>query len=176
MLNIWTQKSGYSFGTIEERTAIDIALPVSYSNTFDDSSNLNFSVITGKLPPGLRIVNDRIVGSAFEVPRPTEFRFVIRASYNGEISDRTFRITINGTDIPEWQTAAGPLPIGPNDAYYVLDSSYIDFQLEVVDFDTTTGQQLKFFIPTGGGELPPGLILQETGRIVGWVQPTLYRH
>lgn len=173
MLNIWTQKSGYSFGTIEERTAIDIALPVSYSNTFDDSSNLNFSVITGKLPPGLRIVNDRIVGSAFEVPRPTEFRFVIRASYNGEISDRTFRITINGTDIPEWQTAAGPLPIGPNDAYYVLDSSYIDFQLEVVDFDTTTGQQLKFFIPTGGGELPPGLILQETGRIVGWVQPTL---
>ena len=173
MLNIWTQKSGYSFGTIEERTSIDIALPVSYQNSFEDSTNLSFEVITGKLPPGLRIVDDRIVGSAFEVPRPTEFKFVIRASYNGEISDRTFKITVNGTDSPEWQTAAGSLPVGPNDAYYVLDSSYIDFQLEVVDFDTAAGQQLKFFIPSGGGELPPGLILTESGRIVGWVQPTL---
>ena len=173
MLNIWTQKSGYNFGIIEERTAIDIALPVSYQNSFEDSTNLNFEVITGKLPPGLRIVNDRIVGSSFEVPRPTEFKFVIRASYNGEISDRTFKITVNGTDAPQWQTTAGPLPVGPNDAYYILDSSYIDFQLKVVDFDISTGQQLKFFIPSGGGELPPGLILTESGRVVGWVQPTL---
>jgi len=173
MLTIWTKKSGYSFGTIEERTAVDIALPVSYQNSFEDSTNLSFEVITGKLPPGLRIVNDRIVGSAFEVPRPTEFKFVIRASYNGEISDRTFKITVNGTDEPVWQTAAGPLPVGPNDAYYVLDSSYIDFQLEVVDFDITAGQELKFFIPSGGGDLPPGLILTESGRVVGWVQPTL---
>lgn len=173
MLNIWTQKSGYSFGTIEERTAVDIALPTSYENNFNDSTNINFEVITGKLPPGLRIVEDRIVGSAFEVPRPTEFKFVIRATYNGEISDRTFKITVNGTDSPEWQTAAGPLPVGPNSAYYILDSSYIDFQLEVVDFDIAAGQNLKFFIPSGGGDLPPGLILTEAGRIVGWVQPTL---
>lgn len=173
MLNIWTEKSGYSFGTIEERTAIDISLPTTYQNNFADSTNLTFEVITGKLPPGLRLVDDRIVGSAFEVPRPTEFKFVIRAKYNGEISDRTFAIRVNGTDIPQWQTAAGSLPVGPNNAYFIIDSSYIDFQLEVVDFDTAAGQQLKFFIPSGGGELPPGLILTEAGRIVGWVQPTL---
>ena len=173
MLNIWTKKSGYSFGIIEERTAVDLALPVTYTNNFNDSTNLNFEVITGKLPPGLRLVEDKIVGAAFEVPRPTEFKFVIRASYNSEISDRTFSITVNGTDEPVWQTAQGPLPVGPNNAYYILDSSYIDFQLEVVDFDIAAGQQLKFFIPSGGGDLPPGLILQESGRIVGWVQPTL---
>jgi len=173
MLDIWTKKSGYSFGTIEERTAVDIALPVSYSNDFNDSTSLNFDVISGTLPPGLRIVEDRIVGSAFEVPRPTEFKFCVRAQYNGEISDRTFKMTVNGTDAPIWQTAAGSLPLGPNDAYYVIDSSYIDFQLEVVDFDIAAGQELKFFIPRNGGELPPGLILTEQGRIVGWVQPTL---
>lgn len=173
MLNLWTQKSGYSFGTIEERTAVDLALPVTYTNSFNDSTNISFEVITGKLPPGLRIVEDRIVGAAFEVPRPTEFKFVIRATYNSEISDRTFSINVNGTDEPVWQTAAGPLPVGPNDAYYILDSSYIDFQLQIVDFDIAAGQQLKFFIPSGGGELPPGLVLTEAGRIVGWVQPTL---
>ena len=83
MLNIWTEKSGFSFGIIQERTIINQALPVTYQNDFDDSTNLNFQIITGSLPPGLRINQDRIVGTAFEVPRDTEYRFVIRASYNG---------------------------------------------------------------------------------------------
>ena len=173
MLNIWTEKSGFSFGIIQERTIINQALPVTYQNDFDDSTNLNFQIITGSLPPGLRINQDRIVGTAFEVPRDTEYRFVIRASYNGQIADRTFFITVSGADTPDWRTPAGSLPVGPNDAYYILDSSYIDFQLSVVDSDTATGQQLQYFIPSGGGELPPGLILTDSGRIVGWVQPVL---
>jgi hypothetical protein len=173
MLNIWSQKSGYSYGIIQEGTAIDIGLPVLYSENFNDSASINFSVITGKLPPGLRLQEDRIVGSAFEVPRDTEFRFVIRASNGIEFADRTLSITIAGEDQPIWNTSAGALPLGPNDAYYVLDNSYIDFQLSVIDFDTSSGQELKFFIPSGGGELPPGLILTDSGRIVGWVQPVL---
>jgi hypothetical protein len=173
MLNIWSQKSGYSYGVIQEGTKVDLGLPVLYTELFDDSTSLDFRVITGQLPPGLRIQGDRIVGSAFEVPRDTEFRFVVRATYNGEFADRTLSMTVSGQDQPRWNIAAGPLPLGPSDAYYVLDNSYIDFQLSVIDYDTSAGQQLKFFVPSGGGELPPGLVLTDSGRIVGWVQPVL---
>lgn len=171
MFNIWTVRTNYSLGTIQERTEIDIALPIAQTTSVYDSSLIVFSVIAGQLPPGLRIDSDRIVGVAFEVPRETEFRFVIRANYAGQISDRTFFLTVTGADLPQWNTVPGLLPVGTNDAYYILDSSYIDFQLSVIDSDTATGQQLKYFIPTGGGELPPGLVLTDSGRIVGWIQP-----
>ena len=164
-LSVWTERSGYSFGTIQERTSINQLLPVVGTATY--------SVISGKLPPGLRIVDDAIIGSAFEVPRSTEFKFVVRASYNNEISDRTFAITVDGADQPVWQTAAGSLPVGPNNVYYILDSSYIDFQLLATDPDTAAGQRLKYFIASKEGTLPPGLVLTDSGRIVGWVQPAL---
>jgi len=164
-LNVWTERSGYSFSTIQERTSINQPLPVAGTATY--------SVISGKLPPGLRIVDDAIIGSAFEVPRSTEFKFVVRASHNNEISDRTFAITVNGADQPVWQTAAGSLPVGPNNVYYILDSSYIDFQLLATDPDTAAGQRLKYFIASKEGTLPPGLVLTDSGRIVGWVQPAL---
>jgi len=164
-LSVWTEHSGYSFGTIQERTSINQLLPVVGTATY--------SVISGKLPPGLRIVDDAIIGSAFEVPRSTEFKFVVRASYNNEISDRTFAITVDGADQPVWQTAAGSLPVGPNNVYYILDSSYIDFQLLATDPDTAAGQRLKYFIASKEGTLPPGLVLTDSGRIVGWVQPAL---
>jgi len=171
MLNIWTQKSGYSFGTIEESTAQSISLPVTYENTFDDSSSVTFRIISGQLPPGLRLSGDRIIGTAFEVPRITEFDFCIRASYNSEISDRTFKITVDGLDEPEFLTESGLLPVGSNLAYFVLDSSFIDFQIDVIDFDTASGQSLNYFISSGDGELPPGLTLTEDGRITGFIDP-----
>ena len=115
-LSVWTERSGSSFGTIQERTVINQPLPVV-------SSAATYSVISGKLPPGLRIIDDVIVGTAFEVPRVTEFKFVVRASYNSQIADRTFAITVDGADYPVWQTAAGTLPIGPNNSYYILDNS-----------------------------------------------------
>lgn len=165
-LSVWTERSGYSFGTIQERTSINQPLPVTVSAA-------TYSVISGKLPPGLRIVDDAIIGSAFEVPRSTEFKFVVRASYNDEISDRTLAITVEGADQPIWQTAAGSLPVGPNNVYYILDSSYIDFQLLATDPDTAAGQRLKYFIASNEGTLPPGLVLTDSGRIVGWIQPAL---
>lgn len=172
-LSIWTEKSGYSFGSVSERTRVDQSLPVSYSDLFDDSTNVDFTVIAGQLPPGLRIQDDRILGTPFEVVRTTEFKFVIRASYDGELADRTFTMTVVGADEPTWITNEGSLAIGTNDAYYILDTSYIDFQLEAIDNDTAAGQTLKYFVASGDGELPPGLIMTDGGRIVGWVQPAL---
>ena len=172
-LEIWTEQSNYSFGTIVERTALDFQLPVSYQDNFDDSTGLTFSVISGQLPPGLRIDADHIKGTPFEVPRETEFKFCIRAKLGTAFADRTYKITITGEDAPTWQTNQGLLPIGPNDAYYILDSSFVDFQMAAIDFDTTAGQSLKYFISSGDGELPPGLILTKTGRITGFIQPLL---
>jgi len=166
-LAIWTQLTGYTFPTVQERAVVDLALPVSFT------SGVNFKVITGILPPGLRLEGSRIVGSAFEVPRPTTFKFVVRASNGTEIADRTFNIPVQGEDQPIWLTNDGSLPIGNNQAYFILDSSFVDFQLSAVDSDTTAGQQLKYFIGKGGGELPPGLILTESGRITGFIQPAL---
>ena len=171
MLNIWTQKSGFSLATIQESTTQSIALPVTYTENFSDSSAVSYKVISGQLPPGLRISGDRIVGSAFEVPRITEFNFCIRATYNSEISDRTFKITVEGSDDPEFLTEEGLLPVGSNNAYFILDSSFIDFQIEALDFDTAAGQTLKYFISSGDGVLPPGLTLTSDGRISGFIDP-----
>ena len=171
MLNIWTQRSGYSFGTIQESTAQSIPLPVTYDNIVADSSAVTYRVISGGLPPGLRILGDSIVGTAFEVPRITDFSFCIRATYNEQISDRTFTITVDGQDDPEFLTSTGLLPVGSNNAYFVLDSSFVDFQINVIDLDTASGQTLKYFISSGDGDLPPGLTLTEDGRISGFIDP-----
>lgn len=171
-LSIWTERSGYTFTTTQENSTINELLPISYPSGVT-SGDVVFTVISGKLPLGLRIEVDYITGTPFEVPRTTEFEFVIRASYDGQIADRTFFWTIEGRDDPTWQTPEGSLAIGPNDTYYILDSSYVEFSLVATDLDTATGQSLRYFQPKNGGDLPPGLILTEDGRLVGWVQPAL---
>jgi hypothetical protein len=169
---VWTQLSGYSFGTIAERAKVNIVLPIE-ANTFLDLANTNFSIIAGQLPPGLRIVKNIIVGTPFTVARQTTFKFVIRAQLRDEISDRTFSITILGHDAPEWATPEGSLPIGAHQNYYILDDSYVDFQLIAVDLGISAGQSLNYFIASGDGEVPPGLILTNSGRLVGFIQPAL---
>ena len=170
-LNIWSVSSGYRFSSIQENSFIEQPLPVNYPSGFNDSSNLIFSIISGKLPDGITIKDNKLFGSAREVPRTTDYKFVIRAKLGSEISDRTFYLAVEGADEPLWLTPPGSLAIQNPDQFYVLDSTYIDFQLEAIDSDTTAGQVLKY--TRVKGELPPGLILTEEGRIVGFIQPAL---
>lgn len=150
-----------------ERVNLSIPLPV------QNSTGVTFTVISGSLPPGLLLEGTSIIGSAFEVPRLTHFQFCIRASKNGEISDRTFFISIEGEDKPEFITNEGLLSLGDDNEFFIPDSSYVDFQIEAIDNDTTTGQKLSYFIAKDDGRLPPGLVLTDDGRIVGFVQPIL---
>ena len=150
-----------------ERQTLELSLPV------QNDSGVVYTIISGSLPPGLRLLDNKIIGSAFEVPRLTDFQFCIRASKNGQIADRTFVISIEGEDKPEFVTPEGLIQIGDNQELFVMDSSYVDYQLSVIDNDTTAGQQLSYFIAKDDGALPPGLILTNDGRIVGFVQPTL---
>jgi hypothetical protein len=82
------------------------------------NSNLKFpgeitlEVISGQLPPGLRIEGLKIVGTPYEVANLKTFRFVIRANNVDGLSDRTYSITVEGADAPVWVTPAGDLALG----------------------------------------------------------------
>jgi hypothetical protein len=164
-LDIWSQDSGYSFGLYQERTKLAINLPVTSSN------GITFNLISGKLPPGLRISGNQIIGTPFDVPRVITFEFCIRASDGASISDRTFYMDVAGPDTPTILTPAGALPVGPSQSYFALDQSYIEFQISAIDFDTAVGQRLTFFIGENDGVLPPGLSMNDRGLITGFIEP-----
>jgi hypothetical protein len=165
MSNLWTARSGTRLAILEESVATSIDLPV------DPLADIQ--IISGNLPNGLAISNNTITGIPSEVVRNTVFRFVLRATLLSEIQDRTFSIEVQGEDAPVWQTPEDLLPVGTNETFYILDSSPVDYQLEAIDSDTAAGQDLKYFIANDGGELPPGVTLTESGRLIGVVDPIL---
>lgn len=165
-MEVWTKTSGSTLATLDENITTTVPLPIS-------TQDATIEIISGKLPPGMYIRGFEIAGTPREVARDTKFRFVIRATYEGHIDDRTYNIEIKGPDQPEWITDPDLLPAGNNDTYYILDSAPVEFQLEVLDTDIEAGQVLEYYIPAGGGELPPGIQLTTDGRLVGIVDPLL---
>lgn len=166
MINIWTAKSGTSLAVINEGQFSSIYLPV--------NNPASIELISGKIPPGLNLTPKfSLEGIPEEVANQTEFRFVLRATKNGIQKDRTFSITVLGDDSPEWITPSGLLPVGYKQTLFVLDGSLVNFQLQVIDPDTRAGQEIQYFIPSGGGVLPAGLSLTKDGRITGIIEPIL---
>jgi len=165
MADLWTIGNNYTLANLEETVTVRLPLPV--------LSRATVSKISGNLPPGMRISGLNIIGTPYEVARLTEYKFVLRATLDNAIQDRTFKITVSGADEPVWQTIGGDLPVGNNNTYYILDSSPIDFQLEAIDTDIAAGQTLEYYIADGDGKLPPGTSLTTDGRIVGIVDPLL---
>lgn len=171
----WNTPAG-NLGTVTERVVLDI--PISAASNVGP---ITFSVISGRLPRGLRLDSTvttdssqyvvSIKGSPTEVKKFTTYRFVIRADDGVDLEDRTFSITVDGDDAPQWLTKEGFLNVGPNNAYYVLDNSYVNFQLEVRDPDITAGDTIEYYIIPNGGEMPPGLTLSKDGRINGFTDP-----
>jgi len=167
MLPEWTLPSNTILDTLIENQTISIALPLA------NPSETTTSVISGSLPTGLRLENNNIVGTPVQVARTTTKTFVIRASTSEGILDRTFKFIVEGADEPEWITQEGALPVGPNNVYFILDSTPIDFQLLANDPDLPAGDSLEYFIKDGDGVLPPGITLTSDGKLVGTVEPLL---
>ena len=166
----WTQTSGTTLVTANEEETITVGLPLAVG--IDPTIEL----IAGTLPPGLRIYQKNIIGTPIQVERTTTFTFVLRATLNDIIEDRTYKIIVNGADDPLWKTAEGRLPIGNspvNNRYFILDNEIIDFQLVATDVDLPADKSLEFWIDKGDGELPPGISLSKTGKISGVVEPLL---
>jgi len=167
MLPTWTVPNNYNIGSFSERITVSYSLPVS------GDASLTTTVISGELPAGLRLESNAIVGTPYEIARSKSSLFVIRARTTAGVLDRTFNITIEGPDNPNWVTPAGRLPVGPNGVYFILDSSIIDFQLLATDPDLPAGDTLSYYIASGDGELPPGIRLTTDGRLTGVVDPIL---
>lgn len=161
----WITPAG-SLGTITERVLLDIPLSAT-SNV----GTITYSLIAGNLPRGLRLFGNSIKGSPVEVKRFTTSKFVIRADDGQDLEDRTFSLSVDGSDIPEWITKEGFLNVGPGEAYFVLDNAYVNFQLEATDTDLTAGDELEYYLLPNGGLLPPGLTLSKDGVISGFTDP-----
>ena len=167
-ISLWNIASGAEITTLVERTSVNIALPV-----VNGLSGIEIELIAGKLPTGTRIEGTSIVGTAYEVQRDTVFTGTLRATYEGQIDDRTIKIVVTGADDPIWLTSEGLLPVGSNNTYFILDSEIIDFQLLATDPDLPAGDELDFFIADGDGNLPPGITLTEDGKLQGVTEPLL---
>lgn len=165
MLPNWTVPNNYRLAEIEENVTVSLSLPLA------TTEGVTTAVISGELPRGLRLENNQILGTPFEVDRPILSAFVIRARTDTGIADRTFYILVDGEDGPTWLTPEGKLPIGPNNVLFILDNSLIDFQLLATDPDLPVGESLEYKLT--GGELPPGITLTESGRLTGFVDPLL---
>jgi len=161
----WITPAG-SLGTVVERITLNIPL-----SAVSDSGPIEFTLLAGNLPRGCRLSQGIIKGSPTEVRTLTVNRFVIRASDGEDIEDRTFSITIDGSDAPRWLTREGFLKVGNGENYFVLDNERVDFQLEADDDDIIAGDRLEYYLIPSGGELPPGLNLSRDGRISGFTDP-----
>ena len=163
----WITPPG-DLGVLTERNIVNIPLSA--------TSNLGavtYELQAGSLPRGLRISNGAIVGSPTEVRKYTESRFVVRASDGVDNKDRTFRLYVDGADNPIWTTPEGFLPVGEADAYFVLDNSFVNFQLDAYDPDQIAGDTLEYYLVPNSGPLPPGLSLSKDGVISGFTDPIL---
>jgi len=163
----WITPQG-NIQTITERITVEIVL-----EAVSDIGNVEYSLIAGNLPRGLRLVNNVIKGSPVEVTKFTTSRFVIRAKDNDDLEDRTFSISVDGDDSPEWVTREGFLKVGQGNNFFVLDNAKVEFQLEAVDPDITAGDKLEYYLVPNSGVLPPGLTLSQEGIISGFTEPIL---
>jgi len=171
VFNPWTEFSGYDLGRHVEGTAVSIPLPINVQ------TGVTFSVISGTVPSGLAIRylsgSWQLVGTPFLTTNNTDFTFCIRANNGIAISDRTFNMVVYTLGVPEFITPAGELPVGLGGQYYVMDNSYISFQLDAFDYNDTTGQPLRYYIADNDGTLPPGVTLSSTGLVSGFIKPVL---
>lgn len=168
MTNLWTVSNNYQLATLQERVKInagELSLPLVPGATVTQ--------ISGSLPPGLRIEGQDILGTPFEVSIDQVSKFVLRASLDGMIQDRTFTIKVTGPDAPVWVTNEGFLPVSPSENLFVLDNEIIDYQLIATDPDVSAGDELEYYISEGEGSLPPGIHLTPDGRLVGVIEPLL---
>lgn len=157
---VWNTAAG-SLGTFPSGTRISIqlrAVPV-FPGTF-----VTFKLLSGTLPSSdsIQITEDgMIVGTLGNVPINTTSEFTIRCTDDARnIKDRTFSITVSGAVSPTFTTPPGRL-------LETFDSQWIDLQIQYTNLVSSN----KITIQKTLGKLPPGLEINELGRIRGYPLP-----
>lgn len=151
---IWTVQNNYNLGVINDTTYVDQLLPISYNV---NPSKVSFSITAGKLPDGVVLLKDRLLGTPFNTSMTTQYKFTITATYNNETSSRTLYLTVKDVNIKIWTEHDG----------YFLGNIYglmdVDIQLPV-DYTDVAKEDVKFYIIYGS--LPVGLELKND-KVVG---------
>ena len=73
MANFWTQPSRTKLAILQETVTTTVNLPLS-------EPTATTQVISGNLPAGMRLRNNIIEGTPYEVARNTDYTFVVRAT------------------------------------------------------------------------------------------------
>ena len=79
--------------------------------------NMEVSVISYKLPPGLLIMGNNIIGTPYSLKTDSTFRFVLRAENSAGIADKTLVINVTAQTGLLWETLPGALPVGNNNLF-----------------------------------------------------------
>jgi hypothetical protein len=108
---------------------------------------------------------------------------ILRPPLNGDTADEyktriastiTYRIDSgDATDNFALKAVTGTVSLVKSPLAFVLDGTFIDFQLQATDTDLRAGDELEFFIEQGNGTLPPGLSMDRHGKITGFISPIL---
>lgn len=167
LLPVWQTPSGL-LGTLIERKTTS-------TTVIAEGDAISYSVISGTLPTGLYLNSNtgQIIGTTTSVSIDTTVKFVIRASNDAGVADRTFFYNISGPSEPVWATPAGSLPAGINGEYFTINKEWVDYSLRANIDILQDGNSLKYYIADQDGQLPPGLTLSQAGRISGYIDDTM---
>lgn len=166
---VWETAPG-NLGTIEEGVFYNLEI-----EAFDpDGGDLEYIVIAGYMPPGL-VMNEfdgsisgrpkiiyeiRGVPSSVDQDVTSTFCCRVTSSTTGQITDRTFSITVTGQDAPTIETKSQSLGT-------IFDGTFFSTTIKAQDLDN---EPLTYVI--SAGKLPPGITLDaHTGVISGYATP-----
>lgn len=168
----------FSISTFENGTGQVTLTTASGTMTANFNQHTFFTVQAGALPKGIQCSDNGLLegvpkavasiqGVPFEVAADVTSKFTIRAYIKNSLgviegfSERTFELTVTGQDAPEFITPAGLL------AQYFDGSQVTDLQIEYTDIDPGDIVTIKL----AAGQLPPGLTINSTGLISGFITP-----
>jgi len=165
---VWTTAAG-NLGTIEEGIFYELDLVANDP----DGGDLTYIIIAGYMPPGLVLnensgtidgrpkISYEIRGVPSIVDQDVSSTFCCRVtSTTGQISDRTFSITVTGQDAPTIKTESKSLGT-------IFDGTFFSTTIEAEDLDN---EPITYTISSG--KLPEGITLDsKTGVISGYATP-----
>lgn len=161
----WVTPGGV-LGTVTNGEFYQIPLQV-VSPIVDDT--IKFSFVSGELPPGIQVVpagylqGVPTLTNTIKVDTTQEFRFTIRAKNSlNQVRDQAFSIIVTNVYGPVIQPSLTNLGSFFDGSYYSQQLTVAEPNPEVVITWSYTGT------------LPPGLTLDDTGLISGYIQPVEY--
>ena len=172
---IWETPAG-DLGTIQEGKFYQLTLSA-YDDSTNDASTLYYTMLAGELPDGIQCTATGLIagvpkavssvqGVPLEVGENVTSKFTVRVYTEDEneqplrVADRTFSLTVSGSDPPVWTTAAGRLGT-------FIDTTEVSIQLAFTDPDPNQTPTVRL----ATGALPPGLSLSTSGLISGVCEP-----